>query len=378
MKLEGYKKVNRIKQFNFQINRVLTYGKEACDEELVIKNLSGVHTLEEWYEAWTKLSAIAIDSNKYMHAAYYDRMAEFFLKQSDSRKHALYDKCIEEYHKAFEQAGIEYKAYEVPFEKGFLKCIRMTPENYKQTVLVCGGYDSFIEEFVLQVRSFVQEGFDVILMEGPGQGDCVWQKIYFKESFEHPVASVLDYFGVSSCTMVGISWGGFFALRAAAFEKRIKHVVAYDAMDDGLEVMTHIFPDFICWYVRKLIKNGNETKLIRLLTKISKKSVLADWMLSQGQFITGTDSIPAMYKSISKHNLRSVYEKIDQDVLLLAGEKDHYIPMCQFKRCKEKIKNAKSMTSRCFTKKEGGEQHCQIGNHSIAVDTILDWIERIS
>lgn len=378
MKLEGYKKVNRIKQFNFQINRVLTYGKEACDEELVIKNLSDVHKLEEWYEAWTKLSAIAIDRNKYMHAAYYDRMAEFFLKQSDSRKHALYAKCIEEYHKAFEQAGIEYKAYEVPFEKGFLKCIRMTPENYKQTVLVCGGYDSFIEEFVLQVRSFVQEGFDVILMEGPGQGDCVWQKIYFKESFEHPVASVLDYFGVSSCTMVGISWGGFFALRAAAFEKKIKHVVAYDAMDDGLEVMTHIFPDFICWYVRKLIKNGNETKLIRLLTKISKKSVLADWMLSQGQFITGTDSIPAMYKSISKHNLRSVYEKIDQDVLLLAGEKDHYIPMCQFKRCKKKIQNAKSMTSRCFTKKEGGEQHCQIGNHSIAVDTILDWIERIS
>lgn len=34
--------------------------------------------------------------------------------------------------------------------------------------------------------------------------------------------------------------------------------------------------------------------------------------------------------------------------------------------------------SRCFTKKEGGEQHCQIGNHSIAVDAILDWIERIS
>ena len=378
MELKRYRKVNRIKQFNFQINRVLTYGKEACDEELVIKYLSNVRTLEEWYEAWTKLSAMAIDSNKYMHAAYYDRMAEFFLKQSDSRKSALYDKCIEEYHKAFEQLGIEYKAYEVPYEKGFLKCIRMTPGNYKQTVLVCGGYDSFIEEFVLQVRKFVQKGFDVILMEGPGQGDCIRQKIYFTESFELPVATVLDYFGITSCTMVGISWGGYFALRSAAFEKRIKHVVAYDAMDDGVEVMTNIFPCFICWYIRKLIKNGNETKLIRLLTRIAKKSVLADWMLSQGQFITGADSIPAMYKSLGKHNLTGLYEKIDQDVLLLAGEKDHYIPMCQFERCKEKIINAKSMTSRCFTRKEGGEQHCQIGNHIIAVDTILDWIERIS
>ncbi len=378
MELKRYKKVNKIKQFNFQINRVLTYGKEACDEELVIRYLSDVRTIEEWYEAWTKLSAMAVDRNRYMHAAYYDRMAEFFLKQDDSRKSLLYDKCIAEYHKAFEQSGIEYKAYEVPFEKGFLKCIRMTPNNCKQTVLVCGGYDSFIEEFVLQIHRFVQKGFDVILMEGPGQGDCVRQKIYFRESFEIPVASVLDHFGVTSCTMVGISWGGYFALRAAAFEKRIKHVVAYDAMDNGLEVMTHIFPYLICRYVRKLIKDGNEEKLIRLLTKISKKSVLADWMLSQGQFITGTDSIPAMYRSISRHDLTGLYEKIDQDVLLLAGEKDHYIPMCQFERCREKITTAKSMTSRCFTKKEGGEQHCQIGNHGIAVDTILDWIERIS
>ena len=206
----------------------------------------------------------------------------------------------------------------------------------------------------------------------------MWQKIYFTESFELPVATVLDYFGITSCTMVGISWGGYFALRSAAFEKRIKHVVAYDAMDDGVEVMTNIFPCFICWYIRKLIKNGNETKLIRLLTRIAKKSVLADWMLSQGQFITGADSIPAMYKSLGKHNLTGLYEKIDQDVLLLAGEKDHYIPKYQFERCKDRIINAKSMTSRWFTRKEGGEQHCQIGNHIIAVDTILDWIERVS
>lgn len=37
MELKRYKEVNKIKQFNFQINRVLTYGTEACDEELVIK-----------------------------------------------------------------------------------------------------------------------------------------------------------------------------------------------------------------------------------------------------------------------------------------------------------------------------------------------------
>ena len=46
-----------------------------------------------------------------------------------------------------------------------------------------------------------------------------------------------------------------------------------------------------------------------------------------------------------------------------------------FPRNRKNILRHPSMTSRCFTGKEGGEQHCQIGNHSIAVDTILDWIE---
>lgn len=61
-------------------------------------------------------------------------------------------------------------------------------------------------------------------------------------------------------------------------------------------------------------------------------------------------------------------------MLLLAGEKDHYIPICQFERCKKNIINAKSLTARCFTIEEGGEQHCQIGNHELAIDTMLKWI----
>ncbi|SDB50481.1 Pimeloyl-ACP methyl ester carboxylesterase [Pseudobutyrivibrio sp. YE44] len=372
--LKRYKTVNKIKQFNFQINRVLTYGSDACDERLVTARLAKVSTLDEWYKAWTELSDIAINNNRYMHAAYYDRMAEFFLKQDDPRKSPLYDKCIKEFKTAFEQYRINYKTFEVPYKNGFMMCIRMTPSQYKQTVLVCGGYDSFIEEFVLQVHKFVQQGYEVILMEGPGQGDCVRQHLYFEASFEEPVAAVLDFFEVKACAMVGISWGGYFALRTAAFEKRVTKIVAYDAMDDGYEVMTNIFPRPIRWYVRKLIKEGDRTKVNLLLKRIAKRSVLADWMLAQGQFITGTESIYDMYMALQEHNLNGLYEKIDQDVLLMAGEKDHYIPLCQFERCRKRIINAKTMKARCFSAIEGGEQHCQIGNHELAIDTILRWL----
>ena len=29
-----------------------------------------------------------------------------------------------------------------------------------------------------------------------------------------------------------------------------------------------------------------------------------------------------------------------------------------------------------FTESEGGEQHCQIGNHLIAINYIIDWLDK--
>lgn len=47
-----YKNVNSIQQFDFQINRVLTYGEKACDEEQVISALANVRNIEEWYTTY--------------------------------------------------------------------------------------------------------------------------------------------------------------------------------------------------------------------------------------------------------------------------------------------------------------------------------------
>ena len=60
-----------------------------------------------------------------------------------------------------------------------LACLLKT---LKGTLLICGGYDSFIEEFVFQINSSVQKNYNVILFEGPGQGKCLLQQfidVYF-------------------------------------------------------------------------------------------------------------------------------------------------------------------------------------------------------
>jgi len=373
-----YEIINSIQQFNFQINRVLTYGELACDRDVVREKCKNIKTFDEWIEVWSSIGEISKQNNEYLKAAYAFRMAEFFMKSIDSKKEKIYKECIDCYYKAFNnELNIPYKKYSVPFENGILNCIRMSPEYPKGTLLVCGGYDSFIEEFVFQVYDLVQQQYDIILFEGPGQGECILHKLYFRYNFEGATSAIIDYFNIKRCAMIGISWGGYFAMRSAAFEKRIEAVVSYDVLDNGFEVMTNIFPSLI----RRIVRHAFHHKKITLLNNVikfcAKKSVIADWAFSQGMYITGTSSPYEFYENLSQHTLNGITDSITQDVLLLAGEKDHYVPINQYYRLKENLPNAHSVTSKLFTEEEGGEQHCQIGNHHIAIDYIINWLDNV-
>jgi hypothetical protein len=66
---------------------------------------------------------------------------------------------------------------------------------------------------------------------------------------------------------------------------------------------------------------------------------------------------------------------VDQDVLLVTGENDAFQPPILLQKQKEALVNAKSITTRIFRKEEHADQHCQIGNLNIVLETIMDWIE---
>lgn len=156
----SYEIINSIPQFNFQINRILTYGNLACCREEVISHVAQVKTFEEWHTAWQKIAAKSEQERHYLHAAYYYRMAEFFLKSDMPEKNIAYKKCVENFYKAFDfELHLKYEKYRVPFMGKALHCLKFSPPNAIGTVLVCGGYDSFIEEFVLQVSEFVKQRY---------------------------------------------------------------------------------------------------------------------------------------------------------------------------------------------------------------------------
>lgn len=65
---------------------------------------------------------------------------------------------------------------------------------------------------------------------------------------------------------------------------------------------------------------------------------------------------------------------ITQDVLILGATRDHFINYHLIGHEIDLLTNVKSLTFRLFTDKEGAENHCNVGNGKLALDTIDGWL----
>jgi|SRR5690625_1477994 len=81
--------------FNYQVNRVLSFHPTGCDRQEVLEAMENVTQTEEWYQAWLQIAQIAENESRYLHSMYYYRMAEFFLLPEQAEKEEIYLKIKE-------------------------------------------------------------------------------------------------------------------------------------------------------------------------------------------------------------------------------------------------------------------------------------------
>ena len=333
-----------------------------------IKNYAG------WKTEMIRIADIAVDENRLANAAIYYRSAEFFTMPQDSDKEILYDKYSEFFYKAFEEDKIQ--RFKIPYGSAFLPSIKVSSVKEKKgTILLHGGMDSFLEEWYLMMKYLANHGYDVIGFEGPGQGSALIKEgLGLDIDWEKPTSTILDYFNLDDVTLIGLSVGGWLCLRAAAFEPRIKRVIASGHAIHYMEIP----PAPIAWMFRFFMKfEGlfNKSAYWKM-----KRNFRMKWEISQTMHITKSETpfeaANKMAFALSRENMHP--EKIKQDVLFFSGKDDHFIPIRLHKRQVAALLNAKSVTDKIFTKGEHAQNHCQIGNIKLALDTMLKWIEEKS
>jgi pimeloyl-ACP methyl ester carboxylesterase len=106
-----------------------------------------------------------------------------------------------------------------------------------------------------------------------------------------------------------MSMGGYFAPRAAAFEERIDGVVAYDTMYDVSAVVRPV--------------------LAATKNSLAMNNIAVSWGDRNAMWTMRTKNADETTQACAAYTLAPVAERIRQDVLILAGTEDHFVPIHQ-------------------------------------------------
>ncbi len=194
-------------------------ARAAIHEEMGNKALAGGHTISAG-EHFTR-AAVCYHFGKFLFVNDMSQLKEAHRRAVECRNKAL--PCLQP---PGERVAIPYEG------KQLYGNLRKPAGVAKPPIVVmCMGLDSAKEEMDDYENRFLKRGVATLAFDGPGQGEAEYDFAVCPE-YEKPVKAVIDYIetrkdiDAARIGIWGVSLGGYYAPRAAAFEKRIRACVA--------------------------------------------------------------------------------------------------------------------------------------------------------
>ncbi|MCH3918670.1 MAG: alpha/beta hydrolase [Spirochaetia bacterium] len=371
---------NPLPNFNFQLNRTVMWnGGDPADISRIAGRITDSGT---WKKEMIALGDQALSQGRHKEAIAYYRMSEFFMFDGDPDKlkyYRLAAKMFSEYYHDYFERKLVIR-YEVPYENVKLPVMYTGAQGEKKgIVLFHGGNDSYYEEFFIPMLYFSEHGFDVYLFEGPGQGSVLrLQGKPFTYRWEKPVKAIMDKFDLDDVTIVGASLGGMLAPRAAAFEKRIRRVVAWSIFPGFMDLLYAKLPPAACMGLGLLLKTRAKVIVDLLFNHAAKKNEMLKWGLGHGLYAYGASSPYQALSKLSRYQMLDIAPLIDQDVLIIGANQDHFIDYRLVGKEIDALTDVRSLTVRLFTEKEDAGAHCNVGNAKLVMDTMINWISSVT
>ncbi|MGD8202292.1 alpha/beta hydrolase family protein [Ornithinimicrobium sp. W1679] len=364
----GFERFHRRGFLNYQLNRAYALGFADRDEMLAAA--SRVRSARDCVAVFEGLSRQAAADGRAVNATGYMRVAEFFTPPRSAAKTERYRRYRVLFDTLVDGTGVV--RHDVPFAGSSIPAyfLPTTRPPAAGTVLVHGGFDSVIEEFYPIWQRVAAAGFDVIAFEGPGQGGArALSGLTFDHDWEKPVSAVLDHFRLEQAALVGISMGGYWALRAAGREPRIDRVVSWPPVYDWL----HRLPAAMRGPVRTML--GHRTFMRWSVRTRARLAPTLRAVVEQTLYLLDSEDpvhVVDWFMGMNAEHLGS--DRVTQDVLLMCGEHDSFQPPSLTTAQAQALTSARSVTVRMFTEAEHADQHCQMGNLDLACDVLTAWL----
>jgi pimeloyl-ACP methyl ester carboxylesterase len=372
------------------LNQVAAHGADISE---VLQATTRMQAGDEqnWFAEWTALGDRNMDRARsirnrqsrgeaMLRAHTYYARAQFYLPWNDPKRPPAFDLTRKVFYEGLDTLSVAYEKIDVPYGANQLKAVYYPAPNpiAGPLIVFCGGFDSILEElYFFLAASAISRGYSVLTFDGPGQGAPLREQgLHFTHEWEKPTSAVVDAFLANhsqpeKMVLIGMSLGGYLAPRAAAFEPRIDGVVSYDIGYDMQAAFTSTVSPFLT--LLQEVDLGNLADEIARFASRTNPSLR--WLLSNSQWTLGSTGLLEMLEAMSPYTLDGVAERIRQDVLILAGAEDQFIPLNQVERYQQALVNARSITTKVYDGASGGHEHSQLGAPTLWQADFFDWIE---
>ncbi|WP_253677215.1 hypothetical protein [Treponema sp. OMZ 788] len=159
---KGMYELNDEKNFNFQLNRLINWDGGNLEE--VKKVSSSIKTCEDWQNVLIDLGDKALNEGRTEESIAYYRMSEFFMSDDNPNKLKYYSLAVDlfykHYQKYFDEGIVEKLS--VPYKNINLPVLHVQAKGEKLgTILLHGGNDSYMEEFLFPILYLSENGYEV-------------------------------------------------------------------------------------------------------------------------------------------------------------------------------------------------------------------------
>jgi dienelactone hydrolase len=224
--------------------RFVSSGVPLTDFDEVTASIS---RWDEWCAAWSARAAIHEDLGRkalaaghrlsagehLTRAAILYHFGKFMFVQDVEEMKRAHRKVIDCRHLALPLIPWPGERVEMPYQGKRLAGILRKPAGSgpHPVVVMCVGLDSTKEEMDVYEGIFLARGMATLSFDGPGQGEAEYD-MPIRGDYEVPVKAVVDYvetrkdLDAGRVGLWGVSLGGYYSARAAAFEKRVKACIS--------------------------------------------------------------------------------------------------------------------------------------------------------
>jgi pimeloyl-ACP methyl ester carboxylesterase len=311
--------------------------------------------------------------NSYRAAEYFAPVGSERHRELGEASQSAFTRSLDLSGVAYERVGLELDGLRLPgywFAAG-------TPGASARMLVATSGFDGTLEETYLQVgRAAAERGWQLLLIAGPGQADTArtYPDAAFVPDTERWISPWLDVaigrpeVDPARVALLGISFGGYFVLRAAAADSRVAAVIANSPIVDLRAYLT----SFVGMDPEQAIPKAEDFGLndideipdAELPPQMKEMSRSLIRRFGQATFL-------ATFAYLRQFNVDPA--DVGCPALAMVGEGEGPEPIAQFERFTGNASG--TVTRRIFTAQEGADGHCQVGNLPLSNAMMFDWLD---